>query len=239
MIIELLNRPGKRRSNRCQNRFQKGQRRHRLDEAPSQRRVQHAYALGRAHPPWPLTSAVYNRNYLDQRHKAHKTFPTRQNQITLLQYLSQNQPPLLQPSRQRQESLSQNQRVLQHRTNKPPDLTVIGFVKDWVRLIKLSSSIASIKTAREKDTGSDGALTCPIGNGLFLITAGYDLCAHHLSRLQLGKTIRGTVTHGHISPMSTLARGRTDGEKMALQVSATTTSVSASPLLCGTITTGC
>ena len=144
------------------------QRRHRLDEAPSQRRV--ACALGR--PSWLLTSAAYNRNYLDQSHTAHKTFLTLQNQTTPLQYPSQSQSLLLQPSRPRQESLSQSQRVLRHRTNKPPDLTVIGSVKAWARLIKLSSNIASIKTAREKGIGSDGALTCPIGNGLlFLIIA--------------------------------------------------------------------
>jgi hypothetical protein len=213
------------------------QRRHRLDEARSQRRV--ACALGRAHPSWPLTSAVYNRNYSDQSHSAHKTFPTRQSQTTPLQYPSQSQSTLLQPSHQRQESLSKSQRVLQHRANKPPDRTVIGSVKNWARLIKLSSSIASIKTERERDIGSDGALTCPIDNGLFLIIAGLNLSAHHLFRLQLGKTIRGTATHGHISPMSTPAHGHTDGEKTALQVSATTTSVSASPLLYGTRMTGC
>lgn len=153
---------------------------------------------------------------------ARKTFLTRQNQTTPSQYPSQSPSPLLQPSRQSQESLSKSQRVLHRRKNKHPDLTVIGFAKDWVRVIELSRSIASIKTARERDIGNDGALTCLIGNGL-----------------QSGKTIRGTATHGHISPTSTLVHGHTDGEKTALQGSVTAASTFASHLLCGTRMTGC
>ncbi len=195
--------------------------------------------LGRAHLPWPLTSAAYNRNYLDQTHTARKTLLTRQSQTTHLRYPSQRQPPHLRPYRQRQGRLSQSQMILQQKTSRLADLIVIDFVKDWVRLTKPLSSIALIKTARRRDIGSDGALICPIDNGSFLTFSSQNTRIHHLPRLQLGKTIRGTATHGHISPMSTLAHGRIDGEKTASQVLAITTSVSASPSLCGTKMTGC
>ena len=119
--------PGKCRSNRCEKR-----RRHPMEHAPmSRRRVEHACAFGREHRSWPLTSAAYNRNCLDQTHTAHKTLPTRLSQTTPLRYLSQSQLPRLQPFRQRQVSLTQKQRVLrQPRTKKSPNLTAIGFVRN-------------------------------------------------------------------------------------------------------------
>ena len=60
------------------------------------------------------------------------------------------------------------------------------------------------------------------------------LCVYHLSRQPSGKTTLATVMLGHISPMSTLARGPTGGEKTASRASATTTNVSVILLPCGT-----
>ena len=65
------------------------------------------------------------------------------------------------------------------------------------------------------------------------------LFVYHLPRQPSGRTTLATVMLGHISPMSTLARGHTGGEKMASRVSATTISVSAFRFPCGMRGTEC
>jgi hypothetical protein len=59
-------------------------------------------------------------------------------------------------------------------------------------------------------------------------------CVYHLSRQPSEKTILGTAMLGHTSPMSTLVRGPTGGEKTASRALVTTTSVSAFRFPCGT-----
>jgi hypothetical protein len=64
------------------------------------------------------------------------------------------------------------------------------------------------------------------------------LCVYH-RRQPSGKTTLATAMHGHIFPMSTLARGPTGGEKMASRASVTTINVSAFLFPCGTRRIGC
>ena len=75
-----------------------------------------------------------------------------------------------------------------------------------------------------------------VGHRLSPFNPNQALClsSFHLSRQLSGKTILVTAMLGHISPMSTLARGLTGGVKTASQVSVTTISVSAFLFPCGT-----
>ena len=124
-------------------------------------------------PPstWPLTSVTYNKSYSDQSRLARKTFQTHQSRITLLLY------PSLRRSRHpraRWENF-QSQIHSLRRMGTPPDLIVIDFAKIWGPLTSQSSTIASTKTAGEKDTGNDGVHTSLIDNGFvvarFFLTA--------------------------------------------------------------------